>query len=109
MPVHDVHYFPHKRASFVKQENPAGRRGFKFVDQQSRSNRTAASVGPNESDRADSTDGLNNHGRRRYHDRARRHHHAPVGSALAIGITVKAGAATAFGVGTAETCNRAGK
>ena len=65
-------------------------------------------MGPDEADRADATDGLNNNGWRRYHDRTGRHDDGPVGSALAVGITVKAWAAAAFGIGAAKTCNRAG-
>lgn len=80
------------------------------MDQQSRSNRTAASIGPNESDRADSAavGGLNHYGRRRYHDRARRHDHAPIRSARAPLIAVPTGTAAAFRTRAAKTSDRAG-
>jgi hypothetical protein len=80
---------------------------FLFVLSAIRSDRTAAAIAPDESHRAAATG--NDHDRPLDHDGAGCDHHGrtTVGPALAVGITVEAGAAAAFGACAADTCNRA--
>jgi hypothetical protein len=67
------------------------------------SNRTAASIGPRESDRANATGSYNDRGdhdrRGCDHDRTGCNDHGPIGLASAIGTAVPAWPAAALGMG----------
>jgi hypothetical protein len=90
---------PNKKPRFLRS-------GVFILQEMRRSDRTAASVAPRETERAAAAG--NDHHRPLDHDSAGRHHHGgtTVGTAFPIGIGMPAGAAAACRARAADPCKR---